>query len=70
LLGTGGTCSVGKKAVGTEFIISTSTLTDRSDIIVWESGTTGGGTAWIVGVIADDNNNNVTLSVTTVCVNQ
>ena len=70
LTATGGTCTASKKVVGGQFIVATSTAGDRSDLTVFESKRNGTDNAWIVSVIADDNNNNVTsFVVTSVCTN-
>jgi hypothetical protein len=70
LTATGGTCTGSKKVVGGQFIVATSTAGDRSDLIAFESKRNGSDTAWIVSIIANDNNNNVTsFVVTSVCTN-
>jgi len=67
---TGGTCTGSKKVVGGQFIIATQTAADRSDLVVFESKRNATDTAWIVSIIADDQNNVVTsFVVTSVCVN-
>lgn len=67
---TGGTCTGSKKVVGGQFIITTSAAGDRGDLVVFESKRNVTDTGWIVSVIANDNNNNVTSFITTsICAN-
>ncbi|MET0939141.1 MAG: hypothetical protein ABWY51_07965, partial [Gaiellaceae bacterium] len=64
----GGTCTAPKKVVGGQFVITTAAAGDRGDLVVFESKRNATDNAWIVSIIANGNNKNVTsFVVTSIC---